>query len=50
MAIQKARTFFESLRVKTRLAQHGVTADKISAIVAQLQTHGLTALSETQDS
>lgn len=49
LAIQKTRTFFESLGVKTRLSQYGVTADKIQGIVEQLNAHGLTALSETQD-
>ena len=49
LAIQKTREFFESLGVKTRLSHYGVTADKISVIVAQLNAHGLTALSETQD-
>ncbi|HNY11704.1 MAG TPA: iron-containing alcohol dehydrogenase, partial [Candidatus Wallbacteria bacterium] len=48
-AIKKTRKFFESLGVKTRLSQHGVGADKIPAIVEQLKTHGMTALSETQD-
>ena len=49
LAIQKTRAFFESLGVKTRLSQYGVTADKIPVIVEQLKAHGLTALSETQD-
>lgn len=48
-AIKKTRGFFESLGIKTRLSEHGVTADKIPAIVAQLEAHGLTALSETRD-
>lgn len=49
LAIQKTRAFFESLGVNTHLSGHGVAADKIPAIVAQLKAHGLTALSETQD-
>jgi NADP-dependent alcohol dehydrogenase len=49
MAIQKTRDFFESLGVKTRLSEYGVTADKIPAIVDQLKAHGLTKLSETRD-
>jgi NADP-dependent alcohol dehydrogenase len=48
-AIKKTREFFESLGVKTRLSEYGVTADKIPVIVEQLKAHGLTALSETQD-
>ncbi len=49
LAIQKTREFFESLGIKTRLSQYGVTSDKIPVIVEQLKIHGLTALSETQD-
>ncbi len=49
MAIKKTREFFESLGIKTRLSEYGVSADKIPAVVAQLKTHGMTALSETQD-
>lgn len=49
LAIQKTRDFFESLGVKTRLSEYGVTADKIPAIVDQLKAHGLTKLSETRD-
>jgi NADP-dependent alcohol dehydrogenase len=48
-AIEKTRDFFESLGVKTRLSQYGVTIDNIPAIVEQLRAHGWTALSETQD-
>ena len=29
LAIQKTRSFFESLGIKTRLSEYGVTADKI---------------------
>jgi NADP-dependent alcohol dehydrogenase len=49
LAIQKTRDFFESLGVKTRLSEYGVTADKIPAIVGQLKAHGLNKLSETRD-
>jgi len=49
LAIQKTRDFFESLGVKTRLSEYGVTADQIPAIVDQLKAHGLTKLSETKD-
>jgi NADP-dependent alcohol dehydrogenase len=48
-AIKKTREFFESLGIKTRLSQYGVTADKIAGVVEQLKAHGMTALSETQD-
>ncbi len=47
LAIEKTREFFRSLGLKIRLTEHGVTADQIPTIVAQLEAHGLTALSET---
>jgi len=49
LAIQKTRDFFESLGVRTRLSEYGVTADTIPAIVGQLKAHGLNKLSETRD-
>jgi NADP-dependent alcohol dehydrogenase len=49
LAIKKTREFFESLGIKTRLSEYGVTADKIPTVIEQLKAHGLTALSETQD-
>lgn len=48
LAIKKTREFFESLGIKTRLSEYGVTADKIPVLVEQLRAHGLTALSETK--
>jgi NADP-dependent alcohol dehydrogenase len=48
-AISKTREFFESLGVKTRLSEYGVSENKIDAIVEQLKEHGMTALSETRD-
>ena len=49
LAINKTREFFESIGIKTRLSEYGVTADKIPVLVEQLKDHGMTALSETQD-
>jgi NADP-dependent alcohol dehydrogenase len=49
LAIQKTRDFFESLGIKTRLSQYGVSADRIKDVVENLKAHGLTALSETGD-
>ncbi|QGG47562.1 iron-containing alcohol dehydrogenase [Heliorestis convoluta] len=49
LAIQKTREFFESLGVKTRLSEHGVTENQIADVVEQLKAHGMVALSETQD-
>ena len=49
LAIRKTREFFESLGIKTRLSEYGVTADQIPMVIELLKVHGLTALSETQD-
>ncbi len=49
LAISKTREFFESLGVKTRLSEYGVTADRIDDVIDALEKHGLTALSETGD-
>jgi NADP-dependent alcohol dehydrogenase len=48
-AIKKTREFFESLGIKTRLSEYGVTADKIPGIIEQIKAHGMVALSETRD-
>ncbi|OPX85491.1 MAG: Alcohol dehydrogenase YqhD [Pelotomaculum sp. PtaB.Bin104] len=48
LAISKTRDFFESLGIKTHLADYNVNADKINDIVKALEKHGLTALSETR--
>jgi NADP-dependent alcohol dehydrogenase len=48
-AISKTREFFERLGVKTRLSQYGVGAERIPEVVAQLEEHGMIALSETGD-
>lgn len=49
LAISKTRDFFESLGVKTHLADYGVTEDKIEDVINSLEKHGMTALSETGD-
>jgi NADP-dependent alcohol dehydrogenase len=41
--------FFEELGIDTHLADYGVSSSDIDAIVTQLEQHGMTALSETQD-
>lgn len=48
-AIQKTRDFFESLGIKTRLSDYGITADKIDMIVENLEKHGHVKLSESGD-
>jgi len=47
LAIAKTREFFESLGIKTHLSEYGVKAEQIADVVAQLEAHGMTALSET---
>lgn len=47
LAIAKTREFFESLGIKTRLSEYGVKAEQIADVVAQLEAHGMTALSES---
>lgn len=49
LAIEKTRSFFESLGVKTKLSDYGVKAEQIEDVVNQLIAHGMTALSETRD-
>jgi len=49
LAIEKTRSFFESLGVKTRLSDYGISAEAIDILVQQLQIHGMTQLGENQD-
>jgi len=48
-AIAKTREFFESLGVKTRLKDYGVSEKDFDALIAGLEEKHLTALSETRD-
>lgn len=48
-AIERTRTFFESLGVKTHLQDYGIGAVEIDGIVKALETHGMKALGEKQD-
>ncbi len=48
-AIEKTRSFFESLGIKTRLSEYGVDTSKVEEIIPLLEQKGLTKLSETQD-
>ncbi len=47
-AINKTRDFFESMQVKTRLSDYGITAEAIPIIVKQLKAHGMVKLGEHQ--
>ncbi len=49
LSISKTRDFFESLGVKTRLSDYGVTKDRIDDVIKALEKHKMVALSETQD-
>ncbi len=49
VAIEKTRSFFESLGVKTRLSDYGIFEDAIDGLVQQQQAHGMTQLGERQD-
>jgi NADP-dependent alcohol dehydrogenase len=49
LAICKTRQFFESMHVATRLSGYGIGAEAISALLAQLERHGMTALGEHQN-
>ncbi|MEG0320392.1 MAG: iron-containing alcohol dehydrogenase, partial [Niameybacter sp.] len=48
-AIDKTRAFFESLGISTHLSDYGVQPEGIDNIVATLEKHGMTQLSETGD-
>ncbi len=48
-AIASTRDFFESLQVRTRLADYGIGAEAVEPLLAQLQRHGMTALGERCD-
>jgi len=48
-AINKTREFFEAMGIKTRLADYDLGAAAIDAVIAKLETHGMTALGERQD-
>lgn len=48
-AIHKTVQFFESLGVKTRLADYGLGRDAIDTVVAQLTAHEMTALGEHEN-
>lgn len=48
-AIARTREFFEQMGVKTYLRDYGVSADAVSALVAQLERHQMTKLGEHGD-
>lgn len=48
-AIAATRDFFESLQVKTRLADYGIGAESLDRLVAQLIKNGMVKLGERRD-
>lgn len=48
-AIDKTRSFFEELGVKTHLSDYGITEDNIPNLILALEANHRTALSETED-
>ncbi|MCW7556306.1 iron-containing alcohol dehydrogenase [Endozoicomonas gorgoniicola] len=49
LAISKTRSFFESMGIKTRLSDYGMTQQDIPILVDQLERHGMTALGEKKN-
>lgn len=48
-AIEKTRAFFEGLGISTRLSGYKLGAEAVSAVLTQLEAHGMTALGEGRD-
>lgn len=48
-AIQQTEKFFNSLGVATRISDYDVKKEELKDIIAQLESHGMVALSETGD-
>ncbi|CAH2603328.1 NADPH-dependent aldehyde reductase YqhD [Rhodovastum atsumiense] len=48
-AIRRTEAFFESLGLPTRLSSYAVGTEAIDGLVAQLETHGMTALGEQKE-
>ncbi|MEG2786855.1 MAG: iron-containing alcohol dehydrogenase [Romboutsia sp.] len=49
LAISKTREFFESLDMPTHLSAYGLNKSDVDTVVAALESHGMTNLSETGD-
>lgn len=48
-AIAATRAFFEQMGLPTRLSGHGLDADAVPQVLAQLERHGMTALGEQRE-
>jgi len=49
LAIEKTERFFHSLGMATRLSNYNIGADIVDKVVAGLEKHGMTRLSEHRD-
>lgn len=49
IAIEKTEEFFQSLGMKTRLSDYGLNEESVDRVIANLEAHGMTALSERGD-
>ena len=49
VVIEKTRSFFEGLGVKTHLSDYNIGEECIPTILKQLEKHGMTELGERQD-
>ena len=48
-SVEKTRSYFEKLGVKTHLSDYGISKDVIDTVIRQLQEHGMTELGEHKD-
>ena len=48
-AIERTRDFFESMGIATRLSGYGLGGDTVTAVVAQLEAHGMVTLGEQRE-
>ncbi|MDD2466791.1 MAG: iron-containing alcohol dehydrogenase [Desulfuromonadaceae bacterium] len=48
-AIEKTRSFFATMQVKSRMSEYGIGGEDVEKIIEQLEQHGMTALGERGD-
>lgn len=48
-AIEKTRSFFATMQVKSRMSEYGIAGEDVEKIIEQLEQHGMTALGERGD-
>lgn len=47
--IEKTRSFFATMQVKSRMSEYGIAGEDVEKIIEQLEQHGMTALGERGD-